>query len=542
MKFLQQLKRTALLLSLPLFFSQPLTAQVQHEVLWPGITGSQLLDSVRVHYKPLVILNYTNARDEMYSFIDNTDGQIVCLYTGQTAAIDPNTTTPRADAGNANFNAEHIYPQSMGALSGNANSDLHHLRPTNANVNSSRGNLPFGFVATASTNRWWSGTSSQTTVPSGDLSIWSRTGSTNFQPRDAVQGDVARSMFYFFAMYTDEAIAANSNYFESQKEELLTFHRSDLVDEYEWNRTNRAAQFQEGKINPFILDTSLVARIFFVGETIGEPEPPAPGETMMARFNFSGTIDCNNQDNSSSSQVTGAVVSDMERVGIRCNAGGGIFNSAGWPEATSVDLGFYAGFTITADQGFELQSSSADELRFNIRRSTTGPQQMQVRYSVDGGAFTVLTNSAVPTNDNLITVSMPQVEDASTLEFRFYAWNASSANGTMRFNLIEAEFDAVASTESAMFTEIPSDVMLDQNYPNPFNPTTSIRFQLPVNDVVRLEVYDMLGKRVAVLADGAMTAGMHEVRFDAGSLSSGMYVYRLQTGNAVLTRKMTLLK
>jgi hypothetical protein len=112
----------------------------------------------------------------------------------------------------------------------------------------------------------------------------------------------------------------------------------------------------------------------------------------------------------------------------------------------------------------------------------------------------------------------------------------------MRFNLIEAEFDAVASTESAMFTEIPSDVMLDQNYPNPFNPTTSIRFQLPENDMVRLEVYDMLGQRVALLANGTMSAGSHEVRFDAGSLSSGMYVYRLQTGNSVLSRTMMLIK
>ena len=80
------------------------------------------------------------------------------------------------------------------------------------------------------------------------------------------------------------------------------------------------------------------------------------------------------------------------------------------------------------------------------------------------------------------------------------------------------------------------------NYPNPFNPTTSISFQLSGQEHVSIEIFDMLGQRVAVLADRSMDAGVHEVAFRGASLSSGTYLYRLRAGSYVETSKMTLLK
>ena len=81
-----------------------------------------------------------------------------------------------------------------------------------------------------------------------------------------------------------------------------------------------------------------------------------------------------------------------------------------------------------------------------------------------------------------------------------------------------------------------------QNYPNPFNPATQIRFELAEPGHVTLTVYDMLGKRVATLADTPMSAGQHEVTFDATGLSSGTYLYRISSGNRTLTRSMLLMK
>lgn len=91
-------------------------------------------------------------------------------------------------------------------------------------------------------------------------------------------------------------------------------------------------------------------------------------------------------------------------------------------------------------------------------------------------------------------------------------------------------------------TELPTSISLSQNYPNPFNPTTVISYDLPENAMVRLTVYDVLGRQVATLVNEAMPAGSHQVNFDASHLSSGMYLYRLQTGNRTLTRTMSLIK
>ncbi|MEL7363188.1 MAG: T9SS type A sorting domain-containing protein, partial [Bacteroidota bacterium] len=81
-----------------------------------------------------------------------------------------------------------------------------------------------------------------------------------------------------------------------------------------------------------------------------------------------------------------------------------------------------------------------------------------------------------------------------------------------------------------------------QNYPNPFNPTTTIRYGLSEAADVRLEVLDLLGRRVATPAEGQQAAGWHEVRFEAGGLASGVYIYRLTVGDETVQRKMLLLK
>lgn len=90
--------------------------------------------------------------------------------------------------------------------------------------------------------------------------------------------------------------------------------------------------------------------------------------------------------------------------------------------------------------------------------------------------------------------------------------------------------------------DIPGRISLSQNYPNPFNPTTSIAFDLPESSHIQLGVYNMLGQRVALLANDSFSAGSHTVSFDATDLSSGTYIYRLQSGDHVLTRSMMLIK
>jgi hypothetical protein len=91
-------------------------------------------------------------------------------------------------------------------------------------------------------------------------------------------------------------------------------------------------------------------------------------------------------------------------------------------------------------------------------------------------------------------------------------------------------------------SDLPEEFTLDQNYPNPFNPTTTIRFGLPESADVRLEVYTVLGQRVMTLVNENRNAGWHTVSFNGANLSSGVYVYRIQAGGMVQTKKLMLVK
>ena len=100
--------------------------------------------------------------------------------------------------------------------------------------------------------------------------------------------------------------------------------------------------------------------------------------------------------------------------------------------------------------------------------------------------------------------------------------------------------DAVSS--APVTGGVPERWALNQNYPNPFNPSTLITYAVPRQTPVRLEVFDLLGRRVATLVNEAVTAGEHSVRFDGASLASGVYLYQLSAGGQVMAKKMMLVR
>jgi hypothetical protein len=102
--------------------------------------------------------------------------------------------------------------------------------------------------------------------------------------------------------------------------------------------------------------------------------------------------------------------------------------------------------------------------------------------------------------------------------------------------------NVITDVEETYITDIPLDYSLKQNYPNPFNPSTVISWQLPVGSHQTLKIYDVLGNEAATLVDEFREAGRYETTFDASTLSSGIYFYRLQAGSFVETKKMLLLK
>jgi hypothetical protein len=113
-------------------------------------------------------------------------------------------------------------------------------------------------------------------------------------------------------------------------------------------------------------------------------------------------------------------------------------------------------------------------------------------------------------------------------------WNNPSLFGTA---LLVQEAGAVEE-----YSPIANSFKLEQNYPNPFNPTTNITYSVIKSDKVKLSVYNILGNEVAVLVDGSKAVGTYTISFDALNLPSGVYFYKLETGNNLLVKKMMLLK
>lgn len=135
----------------------------------------------------------------------------------------------------------------------------------------------------------------------------------------------------------------------------------------------------------------------------------------------------------------------------------------------------------------------------------------------------------------------------TTSEVQRYAFNDNAApSGSVLYRLKQVDFDGTYSYSPIVETVVgaPTTFALNQNYPNPFNPETRIGYRLPVASEVKLELYDMLGRKLATLVNARQEAGAYLIAFNAQTLNlaSGIYFYRLQAGNFVETKKMMLMK
>ena len=182
-----------------------------------------------------------------------------------------------------------------------------------------------------------------------------------------------------------------------------------------------------------------------------------------------------------------------------------------------------------------------------------GAQWLVIDYSVAAGApvWTAagLNQSLFPISDSwrLIEVDFRHVNEADgnpdfKVRIRFDGENLEADNGDrVTFNNISLDH-RLTTTAIDTDGEAPAVFALEPNVPNPFNPSTVVRWQLAVGGQTSVKVYDLLGREVAVLIDGAMPAGRHEAVFDGRGLASGVYLVRLQAGGEVFTRKMMLMK
>ena len=166
-----------------------------------------------------------------------------------------------------------------------------------------------------------------------------------------------------------------------------------------------------------------------------------------------------------------------------------------------------------------------------------------IRLSIDSGGGTVIWKTS-NLGTTWIREQVPtQASSSSIAHLQFLNANLGfaalgSPNGALGGLLRYGPVSGIGNNNN----EIPASYKLEQNYPNPFNPSTSIKFDLPKSGFVTLKVYNSIGKEVATLISESMSAGNHQVSFDASGLSSGLYFYKLSTDNFNDTKKMLLVK
>jgi len=284
---------------------------------------------------------YTKARDEMYGSIDNTGGQVECVYTGRRA-----TFNTRSGANSNSFNTEHTFPQGFFNRNEPMRSDIHHLFPTDVTANSTRGNKPFGVVTNASWNQGGS-----------------KSNNSRFEPRDVHKGDVARSMMYFVLRYRDY-----SNHFRGQEAVLRQWHEQDSVSAKERNRNQDIYNLQknrsplidypqlEKRISNFTQNSSAPVRFrtYYSDDTLGLLLKPGVYSYRFVMYN-----DGNQQITLQNFQLNGS----------------GLNFGNGNPGRLTLDPGQHFELAISYDGGRDYQSAflTLEELQGNTMQSHTFP-------------------------------------------------------------------------------------------------------------------------------------------------------------------------
>jgi len=129
----------------------------------------------------------------------------------------------------------------------------------------------------------------------------------------------------------------------------------------------------------------------------------------------------------------------------------------------------------------------------------------------------------------------------SVIQYLAVAYGVNEAEMLASLQQAQEKYYELTSIKADHNT-IPNSYVLEQNYPNPFNPSTTIKFGVPEASNVRLKIFSSLGEEVAELVNEYMNAGTYTYNFDASKLPSGIYVYTLQTGEQLISKKMTLIK
>ena len=365
---------------------------VTQQSIYPSLTGQALINKLRQEYSPVQTLGYGPARDELYRYLDDTRGTLVGVYGGYSVDI-PQGEDPSSYAyqGGSGISAEHTWPQSKGSGTEPQKSDMHHLFPVKQSINSARSNDPYADIGDPGTDTWYILGQTSSSIPSSNVDAYSESDGTfpgtsysgRFEPRESHKGNAARAVFYYYVVYN--STISDPNFFDAQKETLIRWHNQDLVDHNEVDRSQWIAS-RQGTNNPFVLDTTLVRRVF-------EPSvAPGPNVTLA-----SSSISAAETDGSVTLTVqlnnpTGDAVS----VDLALSAAASTADAADFGDYATQTVSFAAGAADGATQSVTVSITDDAE----AEGPETGVFQLQNVQAADGTTVGAIGETDVSISDD----------------------------------------------------------------------------------------------------------------------------------------------
>jgi hypothetical protein len=252
--------------------------------------------------------------------------------------------------------------------------------------------------------------------------------------------------------------------------------------------------------------------------------------------------------------VNGAFQSAVTQVPLNINAAVP-FKVGSYGTASSIPVG-----TMLDEFRFYRRALGVDEIAATWNQ--TLPYVIPVELtsftaSVIGTNVNLNWTTASETNNNGFEIEKSLVSETNwekiafvpgfgtTTEAKTYSFSEENVStGVYKYRLRQTDFDGTFeySNEIEVVVTAPVEYALEQNYPNPFNPATQIKFSIPEAGFVKMEVYNLVGEKVATLINKEMNSGYHTIDFNAEDISSGVYVYTLSVNDFVTSKKMILMK
>ncbi len=282
--------------------------------VFPGVYGEELVEALAATYAPASTLPLAQAEDSLLVSWSAGMYSGLPVPAGCPTPCDPSDWAYDA----ASLVADPIWPRAFGTDAGTALGDLHNLAPAREAIRDARAGLPFGESADAETATWFAGDTARADAPPvEDRDAWTEVGGS-FEPRESVKGDVARALFYVYAVYGPSGSGQVAPaFFEPVRETLLMWAEADPPSYVERSWNDRVAALQstasgDPQPNPFVLDPSLARRAFFAGPVLYVRPPDPAGEPRVT----SGTSWATAFDDLSAALSAAAVVGVVEEVWV----------------------------------------------------------------------------------------------------------------------------------------------------------------------------------------------------------------------------------